>query len=66
MIGLFNFLGKVVGIIFFVGCSFGGIYQLKHRDPEVPGFMIALLFIVAILGLLMVFARPYKPDDDDE
>ena len=51
MIGLFNFLGKVVGIIFFVGCSFGGIYQLKHRDPEVPGFMIALLFIVAILGL---------------
>jgi hypothetical protein len=62
MLNLFNFLGKVVGIIFFVGCSLGGIYQLRHPDPAVPWFMIPLLFILAILGLLMVFARPYQGD----
>ena len=60
MLNLFNFLGKVVGFIFFLGCSFGGVYQLMHRDPQVPWFMIPWLFILAILGLLMVFARPYK------
>jgi hypothetical protein len=66
MISLFNFLGKVVGIIFFIGCGFGGVYQLKHRDPNLPWFIIPLCFILSILGLLMVFARPYRPDRDDE
>jgi uncharacterized membrane protein HdeD (DUF308 family) len=66
MVSLFNFLARVVGIIFFIGGCTMGIYGLTHHNNDNPWFMIVLAFILAILGLLMVFARPYRPDNDDE
>jgi hypothetical protein len=66
MLSLFNFLARIVGFIMFIFCGCFGISLLKHRDPEIPWFVTPLLFILSILGLLMVFARPYRPDKDDE
>lgn len=66
MIGLINFLARVVGFIFFIICGSMGISLFKHRDPEIPWFVTPMLFVVSILGLLMVFTRGYRPDKDDE
>jgi hypothetical protein len=66
MIGIFNFLARVVGFIFFIVCGGIGIYEFNHRPDEVPWFITPLCFILSVLGLLMVFARPYKPNGDDD
>jgi hypothetical protein len=66
MLSLFNFLARVIGFIFFIVSGGMGIFLLKHPDDNAPWFFTPMLFIVAILGLLMVFARGYKPDKDDE
>ena len=65
MLNLFNFLGRLVGVVFFIGGSFMGIYGLTHSNQDNPWFMILLAFIVAVLGLLLIFARPYKPNRND-
>jgi hypothetical protein len=62
MLSLFNFLGKVVGFLFFIVGGGMGIYQLKHPDPENFWLITPLCFIGSVLGLLMVFARPYNGD----
>jgi hypothetical protein len=66
MLGLINFLARIVGFIFFIGFGGVGICEFNHRPDEVPWFITLLCFILSILGLLMVFTRSYRPDRDDE
>ena len=66
MLNLFNFLARVVGVVFFIGGSTMGIYGLTHYNDQNPWFMIVLAFTVAIFGLLLIIARPYNPNKDKD
>jgi hypothetical protein len=61
----FQFSWKSFWHHLFFGFGGMGIYEFNRPD-EVPWFITLLCFILSILGLLMVFARGYRADQDDE
>jgi hypothetical protein len=57
---LFNFLGRVVGAIFTLGGCVFIIYGVAGGGAL---FAISGL-LVAVLGILLICARPYSPDSN--
>jgi hypothetical protein len=57
----FNALGKLVGVCFILGGIVILVFGATQRDwlIGVPGL------IVAALGVLLLLARPYRPDSND-
>lgn len=55
---IFNALGRVVGVGFILVGVIGFISGLVQRD----GLIAVPALIVAVLGVLLLFARPYSPD----
>jgi hypothetical protein len=55
---IFNALGRFVGLGFLVVGSILALWGLEQREwlIAVPGI------VVAILGCLLLVARPYRPD----
>ncbi len=67
---LFNIAGRIVGSLFFiVGLTMDtyGLISLREASPKIQSFeawiMIVAAFVVAILGFLLMIARPYQPED---
>jgi divalent metal cation (Fe/Co/Zn/Cd) transporter len=65
---IFNILGRIVGLLFFVGGFTIGIYGLislrNHQMPTTDAWiMIISSCIVAIFGILLVIARSYWPEN---
>ncbi len=58
---LFNFLGRFVGGWFVFGGVVFVIYGFASGGAEfvVPGL------VVGVLGVLLILAKPYRPDLDD-
>jgi hypothetical protein len=54
----FNFVGKIVGVLFIL---FGTIFVICGATSGGAIFLIPGL-VVAVLGILLIFARPYRPD----
>ena len=54
----FNAAGRIVAVGFVLGGAVILIYGAVQRDwlIAVPGF------VVAVLGMLLMLARPYRPD----
>jgi hypothetical protein len=74
---LFNFLVRVVGVCFaIVGVIFAiwglslvldpkatiGVNGVPSSDPWLKGMILVVGLVVAMLGVLLVFARLYRPD----
>jgi sugar phosphate permease len=55
----FNIAGKIVGVLFAL---FGIIFIVYGATSGGATFVIPGL-IVAVLGILLVCARPYRPDE---
>ena len=53
-----NTLGKVVGI----GFTFGGAIMLIYGASQREWLIAVPSFIVVVLGVLLLLARPYRPD----
>jgi 1,4-dihydroxy-2-naphthoate octaprenyltransferase len=55
---IFNALGKFIGVCFIFGGVVVLIFGAAQRDwlIGVPGL------VVAVLGILLTLARPYRPD----
>ena len=67
----FNASGRIIGLIFFVGGLVEGACGLillqNHRIPNTDAWiMVIFSFIVAILGILVVIARPHKPEGTEK
>lgn len=65
---LFNVLGRIVGVLFFaVGLTIGIYGFVSLRSSQIQPFeawlMIVLSLIVAVLGFLLIIARPYRPEN---
>jgi len=63
---LFNFLARIVGVLFLaVGLTICIYTVIALRNSQLQPFdawvMIISTFVVAVLGLLLIIARPYKP-----
>jgi hypothetical protein len=58
---LFNFLGRFVGAWFVFGGVVFVIYGFASGGAEfvIPGL------VVGVLGVLLILAKPYRPDPDD-
>jgi hypothetical protein len=58
---LFNVLGRIVGVLFTLGGAIFIIYGLTSASALVA--VVGL--VVAVLGILLVFAKPFRPDFRD-
>ena len=55
---LFNILGRIVGVLFVLVGGISFIHGLTSA-----GALIAVVgLVVAVLGILLVFAKPFRPD----
>ena len=66
----FNASGRIIGLIFFVGGLVGSICSFRSRQNlQVSQFeswiMIVGFAVAALLGILILAARPYQPKDDN-
>ena len=66
MINLINFLGRVVGIIFLLGGLFCAYDAYTHPGLKDRWGGIVVACVMAVLGFLLIIARPYKPSSDDD
>jgi hypothetical protein len=57
---VFNFLGRIVGAIFTLG---GGVFIIYGVAGGGALFVISGL-VVAVLGVVLICARPYSPDSN--
>jgi len=58
---MFNALGKFIGVCFVLGGGVVMLFGASQRD-----WLIGVSgFIVAVLGVLLTLARPYRPDTKD-
>jgi hypothetical protein len=67
----FNILGRIVGTIFLVGgiiMDVLGFVSLRNHQgqPFDTWIGISLCSIMAILGFLMIIARPYRPEGSEK
>jgi cytochrome c biogenesis protein CcdA len=64
---VFNALGRIVGILFFIGgliiCAYG-LISLRNQQAD-AWLIIIVSLVVAVLGMLLAVAKPYRPKDNE-